>query len=270
MVGTFFFVRPKKLSVVPTKNMPRHHMVRHRHHKRKHHHAASTVFGRTGGIVNLRGPSGWFPPRTVVRSTIQSDWAGFPAIGIAGVYSYRVKINSIWQPLVGFSAAPGITYTGLSTLMNSAGGFTNSIYRLARVTWSKITVEVNRATAPVNSIECAVYPNADGALATTLPVQIANMPNAVVRTYMNDSTAPTKLVRSIIPRKMLGLSREQYGDSGFYADDISDPVVVRQWVVSFKPCNGAAEAAGTYVHRVKLDALIELSDPWDANLNIPV
>lgn len=221
-------------------------------------------------IIRLAGGQGWFPPRAVIESSFTSDWLTFPMIAINGYYNTSVKLNSIYRPMFSLPGAPGFSFQGLSTVMSSTGGEVNSVYQYARILYAKISVEIARATAPVNSFTCALFPDVDGNLGTTLPYQVENQPNSVVKVINNDATNPVVLNNQISPRKMLGLTKAQYSDLAYVGTDVADPAVLRSWVLSFQPVNKAAEAAGTYAFRVKITSLIELSTPWDSPILVPV
>lgn len=241
---------------------------RSRRHTKKHSIKRSK-YGNANGILRMRGPAGWFPPRAVVKSSIQSDWQAMPPIAAGATYSFAVKLNSVYQPLVNTPVSTPFSYQGLATLMNSTHGFTDSIYHIAKVMWCKITLEMNRATNPVNSMEVALFPDVDNTSVITSPFVISNMPNSVVRTYMNDSTHPLHMSRSVSVRKMIGLTKASYSDELFASTTTTDPTQTYPWVLAFRPLNSAAEAAGTYSFRVKLEALIQLNQPWDPTIIVP-
>lgn len=227
-------------------------------------------YGGGSTILRMRNNyTSWFPPRAVVKVGNSSDWVASPAIAGAGIWTASMSYNDITP----FSLSPfsnSQSYAGLSQLLHSSYGASASIYEKYRVLWSKVRVEVFRLGAPVGSVSIVLAPEMIGG---NIPANnaIAEMyPLNKTATLNNDSVRSVVLTQSINIRKFNGLTKEEYGQDEYAAVCNANPSIgLGYWNCSIKPISGAAELAGVWGMRARVEAMIELFAPWDAGVNNP-
>lgn len=244
-----------------------HHKRKHWHHTKRHQngHHEGRYGSKSHSIIRKLGASSWFPRRTVVRGTSALDWA--PLTGIDGdPFTTLVKMNSIYRPFNGFGATIG--YTGLSSLMSTLTGQTNSIYSRARVTWSKIKFHLAPvSTADVSSLQLFMFPNNTPVSGAPTPTTLysANQPFVKKTIALAGASKPTMIENQMSVRKFAGIDLENFGqNSWFNMFDTSDPENLLNWVVVMQRVGGGAIADGTYAYKIELEAIIELDNPYDA------
>lgn len=245
-----------------------HHKRKHFHHTKRHHHGGhhkGRYGSRSHSIIRKLGASSWFPRRTVVRGTVALDWA--PLTGIADApFTTPVKMNSIYRPFNGFGATIG--YTGLSSLISSLSGQTNSIYSRARVTWSKIKFYLAPvSSADIASLELFLFPNNSPVSGVPEPTTLyaANQPFVKRTIALAGASKPTMVENQISVRKFAGVDLENFGQNYWYnASDTDDPVNLLNWIIVMQKVGGGAIADNTYAYKIELEAIIELDEPYDA------
>jgi len=219
----------------------------------------------------MLGSTSWFPPRQVVKAAFKSDWEALGAIG-APLAQYAIKLNSVTAPLNAVIAVPQ-TFNGLSTLLNGVGGAVNSVYQWYRILANHLTVEVmyigdQAAAGGTPGLELALYPSqASGPTASSM-IQAANQAYVKTATIWSTSTKPVKMSSKITTRKFLGLTKETFGQDEYYGASGFDPANTIYWILMYQTCPALGTGANTWAWRFHMNAIIELSEPYN-NSDIP-
>lgn len=242
--------------------------------RRKRVGRAKLKFRVKGGQrpVNMLMKQPTMANRIVLRTAVYSDWVTTPFGGLGASLHYTFNMLTAHQPLVNLPTAPAQTYQGLSTYLAAADQFLPH-YGLVRILYNKITVEVNRATSPTNSLEVVLLadPVPDGSAITFGALSytgLMSQPYAKSLMIQNDAVGGRKLTLACSPRKLAGISKPQFTQGGFYALAGVDPTVALYWNLWLKPVNSNAEPSGTWAFRVRMDALVELSRQWSMPLSV--
>lgn len=245
-------------------------------HHARHNHPGKYDKGNhaSHGALKMLGSNSWWPRRQVVRATLATDWVPFSTTDGSANYTIGI-MNTVQQPLAATPFSITDSYRGLNGLLASTFGLTGSIYKLARVLHFKIKIDVMNTTnsaANVAPIEMYLFPSN---LVTTTGVPgagsmkyAANQPyckRCIVST--NENTMRSMSIAFNI-RKYFGLTKESYGQDEYYCDAITDPASKCAWIMAYQSIGGGV-AAGVYTIRAKIDAIIELSGPFDANMLDP-
>lgn len=253
-----------------TRRYRRRRKLRFKRHARK----GKLKFRVRGGErpVNMLTKQPTMANRIVLRTAVFSDWQTIAFAGGGLQQWFAFNMLTCHQPLVSLPTAPVQTYQGLSDYL-SPGDQTITHYSVTRILHSKIRIEINRCTTPVNSLKLVLLADPvvgggsiKGAILNMLALE--SQPYCKSKMVMNNCVKSEVLSLSCSPRKLAGVSKAQFTQPGFYAASAVDPAISLWWVASFQPANGNAEATGTWTWRVRMDALVELTHQWSIPLSV--